>query len=280
MITSIIFSKNRPLQLDLCLNSLNKNFPECNKKIVIENNSEDFKSSYEILKKEHEDVEFWRQSRSLFRDVYNAIVSCGDDYICFFTDDIIFYRKSEKINYDNIFLIDAVCCISLRMGNNIYLRQHGEDWITDKPISQLYDIEGMIGVPRTANFYGGYWSYSLSVDGHVFRKKDILAMMDELCYLDEKYEWPQTPNELESALQRFWTTTPSIMVCPTHSCVVNSPNNRVQQSAPNRCGDVFNYDEYFLLGKYMGGSRICIDYLDFSEIKCPHTELDILKGVI
>ena len=34
-----------------------------------------------------------------------------------------------------------------------------------------------------------------------------------------------------------------------------------------------------LLEKYESGGRIELEDLDFSDIKCPHTEIDILKGL-
>ena len=40
-----------------------------------------------------------------------------------------------------------------------------------------------------------------------------------------------------------------------------------------------DYDSEFLLNKYKSGARINLDSLDFSNIKCPHTEIDILKGL-
>ena len=89
----------------------------------------------------------------------------------------------------------------------------------------------------------------------------------------------QTPNEIESALQRFWALSPPLMCCPLESKVVNSPNNKVQESHDNRSGDYFDYNEKTLLEKYESGSRIDLEDLDFSDIKCPHTEIDILKGL-
>ena len=46
MITSIVFSKNRPLQLDLCLESIHKNFPACNKVIVLHHNDAEFSEAH------------------------------------------------------------------------------------------------------------------------------------------------------------------------------------------------------------------------------------------
>ena len=89
-----------------------------------------------------------------------------------------------------------------------------------------------------------------------------------------------TRNVLECELQRFWTTSPNFMIAPKSSVVVNSPNNRVQESHPeNRAGDSHAADSYFLLGKYLSGQRIKLEYLNFDNIKCPHTEIDLMVGM-
>ena len=68
-------------------------------------------------------------------------------------------------------------------------------------------------------------------------------------------------------------------MAPQHSVVVNSPNNRVQKTHENKSGEVHDYSSELLLDKYESGSRIDVGMLDFSNIKCPHTEIDILKGL-
>ncbi len=278
MITSIVFSKNRPLQLDLCLDSVTKNFPDSTQNIVIHNNSKDFANAHEILQYEHEDVVFWPQGPSLFKDVHAAIASAKYEYICFFTDDDICFSGVPSIPYQTIFAESYVTCISLRLGLNICQRSHEGNIFPDR-IEDYDTNRDFISWLRTSYLYGSYWSYSLSVDGHIFRKNDMLDMIDELCYLEQRYQWHQTPNKLESALQRFWTTTPNVMAALKTSVVVNSPNNRVQESHNNVSGLSHNYGAEYLLGKYMSGSRINLDYLDFSNIQCPHTEIDILGGV-
>jgi hypothetical protein len=120
----------------------------------------------------------------------------------------------------------------------------------------------------------------MSVDGHIFRKKEAEAMFDEMWYLDQRYEWTQTPNSVESIMQRFWTHGRPLIASFTGSVVVNSPNNRVQDShLSNRFGEAYNYDADTLLEKYLLGRRINIDKLNFGQIECPHTEIDILKGL-
>lgn len=249
---------------------------------MLHNNSVEFGRAHLALKKEHSEVEFWQQTESLFCDIWEAVKTAKNDYICFFVDDCIVYNQVlfKEINLQNLEK-DVVSCISLRLGANICERSHGGQTFPDKPVSYGFSECGdwMI-VNRTANTYGSYWSYNLSVDGHIFRKKDMEEMTLELWKVSQFKDWKQTPNEFESGLQRFWTTTPAGIVCPFQSAVVNSPNNKTQDShEANRSGDVYDYDENLLLQKYEDGARINIDDIDFSNIKCPHTEIDILKGI-
>jgi len=279
VITLIIFSKDRPLQLDLSLNSIQKNFIDCNQKIVIYNNSEAYTEAHEILKSEHQDVEFWQQGRSLFEDVFQAVSSADNDYVCFFTDDNIFYSKFQIRDFD--FWFEEVCTLSLRMGENVTERLFDGRIIPD-PSEVIYSIDeyDLLGWPKTFHRYGSYWSYSLSVDGHVFKRDDIVQMMDELCLLDSRYKWHQTPNQLETALQRFWATSPNLMVSPKKSVVVNSPNNRVQNTHyHNLSGNEYEHLPEDLLDRYLLGARINLELLDFNDIKCPHTEIDLIKGL-
>ena len=279
MITSIIFSKNRPLQLDLTIKSIKQNFPDCSQIIVLHNNDTEFTEAHSILCEEHKDIESWQQSRSIFNDVFVASLAIKNNLICFFTDDNIFYKLFECGNYG--FLQDEhASCLSLRMGMNISERCHNGVTGQDKCQKMFYTDNDMIAWPKTWHGYGSYWSYDLSVDGHIFRKADIVSMMDELCFLQSRYNWNNTPNVLESEIQRFWPIRGNYIIAPKHSVVVNSPNNRVQEShQDNRAGDVFNYDSKYLLGKYIAGNRISLQDCDFNNIKCPHTEIDLIKGL-
>ncbi len=281
LITSIVFSRNRPLQLDLCLNSVKKNLPECSSVVVIHKNSEEFASAHETLEGEHSGVSFCQQGKSIFRNTLESVISADTDYICFLTDDNICFSGTTSIPYQVILSQAGVACVSLRLGLNISERSHlgviGKD-----TLASYHEYDNFIAWSKTAHTYGSYWSYSLSVDGHVFRQQDLIEMLDELSYLEDRRpeRWKQTPNELESAIQRFWATTPNLMVAPRHSCIVNSPNNRVQDSHPdNTSGEYHGYNAGYLLGKYMNGSRINLEYLDFSNIKCPHTEIDLMAGL-
>lgn len=280
LITSIIFSKNRPLQLDLCLNSIKQNFPQSTQNIVLHNNSVEFGKAHLQQKKEHPDVEFWQQTESLFCDIWDAVAEAKNDYICFFVDDCIVYNKINIENIEGLFIPQA-CCISLRLGANICERSCEGIIFPDNPTRFGFSSCGKYMVwNKTDQLYGSYWSYSLSVDGHIFRKSEMREMTFELWKISKFKKWAQTPNEFESQLQRFWPLSSPLIICPFESAVVNSPNNKVQNShQENRSGDVFDYCEYNLLEKYESGARMHLDKIEFPAIKCPHTELDIIKGL-
>ena len=281
MITAIVYSKDRPLQLDLCLNSIAKNFDQVSDVVVIYKSGGNYVGSYETLKSEHDHVEFFQQREAIFKDTLDTISSTNNQFVCFFTDDDIVYQKVPQIRED-ILLADDLECFSLRMGDNIVKRYHDGRLYPDAPVSQMLLMidENNICWKKTARGYGSYWSYSMSVDGHIFRKGYIEAIFDEMWYLDQRYTWAQTPNKIESIMQRFWAGGKPLMASFMHSVVLNSPNNRVQEShLDNMFGERYNYDADVLLEKYLLGRRINIDKLDFGQIECPHTEINILKGL-
>lgn len=280
MITSIIFSKDRPLQLDLCLNSIRQNFLDTNEVIVIEKYSDHYKHALSTLKAQHQDVMFYQQSGSIYSDVKDWSLLSRNNYICFFTDDNIFFKKFHCNQYDEIFKQPiGICCLSLRLGLNINQRSHMGKIIQDIPTS-FHEAGDCLVISKTDHPYGGYWSYSHSLDGHIFKKLYIRKIMSELSYLDQKFHFAQTPNELESQMQKFWALSDNFIIAPKHSYVVNSPNNRVSDThIENMSGEQHEISQQSLLELYNAGKRIDVNSLDFSNINCPHTEIDLMRGL-
>jgi hypothetical protein len=301
MLTSIVFSKDRPLQLDLCLKSIKQNLFDDNKIVVLYKTSTDlYESHYTKVKEEHDDVEFVEQGRCIFDNLVD-LVSQSSDYLSFFTDDNIVFRKVDFTmeNVDVMFKApETPCTFSLRMGVNSRTRDYGDGEQREDPVPKpIYKIEmpsaqeAFLLWNRTGIGLGGYWSYALSVDGHIFTKGFMLYCCEELAHLRRfydprgvprsKHSWGQTPNEFESKLQRFYFSTTPMMASPEFSCVVNSPNNRVQSDAENRNGDHYSYDAEYLAEQFGLGKRIDVNKIDFDKVKitCPHTEIDILEGL-
>ena len=134
---NIVFSKNRPLQLDLTLKSIEKNWG--GDIDIVYTTSKEYIDSYKILAKQYPDYEFVKQGKNIFRDVYESIDSSPDDYICFFTDDDIVYRDAGR--YLSCEALDSAlsdtACLSLRLGTNISKRDISGTLVDDS-IPQLF----------------------------------------------------------------------------------------------------------------------------------------------
>ena len=176
MITSIIFSKNRPLQLDLTIKSIKRNFPDCSQIIVLHNNDAEFAEAHSMLCREHEEIESWDQSYSIYRDINAAISGSKNKYICFFTDDCICYSPIPKYNYDNLFegeYGEIITCFSLRMGLNIEERHHLGNVAEDKVLKYYHDEDGdSIMWSRTLHSFGHilFPLTAISLDKKIFWK--------------------------------------------------------------------------------------------------------------
>ena len=300
MFTSIVFSKDRPLQLDLTLKSIATNFSNSRVVVLYKTSNKEYKDSYSMLIEEHENVSFVEQHNSIFDDIHN-IIKTIDGYVYFLTDDCIVYKNvdlnTEEI--DSLFEVvkdpdgkKLLSCISLRLGENTTKRQFGDKLINDAIPSEVYltDDKFLLWNFTTVTF-GSYWCYPLSVDGHIFKASDMEKFVEELCVLNKHYDncgvvpraahaWKQTPNEFEAKLQRFMFELKPVMASLRSSCVVNSPNNRVQNTHnDNKSGEVHSYAPLDLKDEFDSGKRIDLKDINFENIECPHQELDILQGI-
>lgn len=280
MITSIIFSKDRALQLDLTIQSIQENFPICKDiKVIYKTSSHDHDMSYRKLRNTHSDVQFANQEDGeLLPPIIDIIKkSCNND-ICFFTDDNIFYRKSKSTEADISNLLNDNCCVSLRLGVNITHRDFGNGLEPDAKPQLFKDGSNHIVWNRMSVPAGGYWNYPLSVDGHIFKRSVISNILHTIAF------WPEaamiiTPNKFEQILQRFFFEVTATMASEVYSCVVNSPNNRVQNEIQNKHGEKFFCDADTLNYLFAKGKRLDLDKIDFGQICSPHQELDIIKAL-
>jgi hypothetical protein len=79
----------------------------------------------------------------------------------------------------------------------------------------------------------------------------------------------------------FWCLTAPWMVSSLESSYVNSPNNRVSGNFEgNSSGDTYYCSPDEMLRLYEQGKRIDFSKIPIGSIDCPHTEIDIMKGVI
>jgi len=276
MISAIVFSKNRATQLDLLLKSIKQNFIQCNQIRVVWKADDSHLESYNILMKEYQTKVIFIKQDSFFQDTWEACRDSKNEYVVMFTDDDIVYKMvnipaSTLSHLDN----DVFGCYSLRLGLNITKRQMEDKWYNDTTQVNFLN-ESEIIWNRTSVLPHSYWGYVLSVDGHIFNKRKLQKILYEIYLWNNINRYSQTPNKLESLMQRFFFEVGPFMLAPKDSCVVNSPNNRVQEEYKNRSGDQYSYCEDHLMQLYLSGHRIKLEDLDFSHVNCPHTEIKLI----
>ena len=119
LITNIVFTKNRPLQLDAYLESLYRYFPAERIQTHIIYKPELFSEEYESLFKKYPDCIITREN-DFHTDCVKIISQADTKYILFGIDDVVFF---DSVDLD---LIDRTFCehendildFSLRFGTD------------------------------------------------------------------------------------------------------------------------------------------------------------------
>jgi hypothetical protein len=279
MLSIIIFSKDRPLQLDLALRSIYKNFKNIRyEAYVIHNSSKEYESAYVQLAHEHPAVEFNNEAEydDGFCFLLDTLSKNSHEYLMYMTDDNIFYRESKTTELDlgNLFSRD-IACISLRLGLNI---THRDGYQSEQP--RFERVAGYHLVwNRMSILAQSYFNYPLSVDCHIFKRETISGILEELggySTYNGKTRFPTNPNKFEQILQRYFFEVSPLMACELYSCVVNSPNNRVQDTIQNLHGQVHSYHQDHLLKLFNDGLRLNLEDIEFPQINCPHQEIALI----
>ena len=128
-IKTIIFSKNRPNQLECLIRSLNDNSTIFNDLYILYKfTNDEYKEGYDKFKSQiytkigTKNIYFYEENEEGFKSNLNELLQLNRekyDFITFMVDDQIMYQKLE--NEDKILdsITDDVLCFSLRLGNNI-----------------------------------------------------------------------------------------------------------------------------------------------------------------
>ena len=244
-----VFSKDRAMQLELFIRSFNHFVVNNNLYVinVLYTHSDDrFKSGYDyLMNKGYPNVVFHKETD--FKKNLLELVNPVNEHTIFFVDDIVF--KNPFDFYDKqmeIFDWDAsIICRSLRLHTDLnycYPQQ--------KAMKQPPFLNNNIFVWRGLK---GDYGYPLSVDGNIYRTKDILPFAQELNYTN--------PNTFEGEMATRTHGLPPKMICYERSIVLSNPLNRVQTVNQNTCGTI---TAEFLNNKFLGG--FIIDLKDFEGL--------------
>lgn len=269
MITLIIFSKDRAAQLDLLFQSLKKNAGHLffDIRVLYTYSDKNFKKGYETLIGEWKEFATFVCEKSFNSDL-KQIIATVDDYVCFMTDDDIFYQKADFRLKELLTVMKEIelGCFSFRLGKNT-VNQYSTEEKSEIP-NFLADYDNKFLIWNKDLIPNINFSYIFSVNGHVFRSTTIK-------HLFKAFD-SDNPNHLESQLQKFRYFISPLIACLHESTLVNVPVNRVNKEVENIFGTQFLQAEEDLNDKYLSGKRIILNKIDFSKVEGTHQEFLLL----
>ncbi len=265
-VACVVFSKDRPLQLDALLRSL-------------ENNCEDsgeirvttlyvasvayYAGLYRQVMLDHPSVEFRRETD--FRS--DVVDSIGQGpYVLFLVDDSLFVSSFHLRDALNLLERDPGCLgFSLRLGRNTTYC-----YAQDKP--QHVPSFDDTAAPLLVYSWPGTdcdFEYPLELSSSIYRSSDLLPLLKSLDY--------RNPNTLEAALAdraRDLAARLPRLACYERSVALSIPANLVQTAWPNRVSALPELDAMSLARRYERGWRVDVHrYQGFLPNSC-HQELD------
>lgn len=257
----LVFSKNRPYQLDAFIRTANENGGIDPQDITILHKYDlEYAEDLKTVMIEHPACEFLQEHD--FRSQTIEWCKSVNGLLSFATDDAVFTRKIDENKIKNVLAANpGITSFSLRMGLHL---------------DYCYPLSSSQRVPDGQIFDGVFvwdftkaehdWGYPLSVDGHVFRSNDALQMLHAIPF--------KSPNTLEANLQVLKGQILPVMCCFLKSCYMNVPINVVQGEYQNRCGTVSAEEMH---KKYETGHRFdtksSLNFLNASV----HQEIDLLS---
>jgi hypothetical protein len=259
MLNTIIFSKDRPCQLDAFLRSMKifwKNWQEETKvSIIWTYDGDQYLAGYEKMFKDHPEMNYVAQKGKDFKQIMISVTDPSIPYTAQFVDDIVFINPfTLKCPEFEAFRDDPdTACLSLRMHPGItYCYMQRKNVVP--PPEMLTGRWAWIGLP-------GDEGYAMSQDGHIFRTEDVLP-----CIQNENYGHP---NALEDKMTYVIPKRP-YMRCFQKAKILNIPSNRVGQNIYNRVG---NIPSDFLNDQYLKGLKIDIEPFFGIEVNAVHYEM-------
>lgn len=266
-VTTIIFSRDRPAQLDLCLRSIEQHASQTLAPILVLHKPSDldYGDGYATCIREHPEACF--EIETDFRADTLSLLDVAEEHVTFVMDDDVFYRPLDGLEPDPETLLGnapGLLCVSLRLGENTtYCYPH------DRPQGLPRFIEDEDALVWDWRAGDADFGYPGSLDGHVFRTADVHAMVADAGF--------DNPNTLEDALVRGCAhLLAPRMACYRESRLVGVPVNRVAQSHwGNRYGDEHFESERILNADYLAGRRLDLLSVRPSEVDGAHREFPL-----
>ena len=272
MISLIIISKDRAMQLDLLLRSSDKHCGDLFDEIIVVYNasSQKFQEGYDKIHRLWPSVKLVQESN--FEPTYRKVVEESlHPILCILSDDCLFYRNVSDHNDEirRIIARDDVFSFILGIGGDS--RYSGTTGVWYKMPEFQQDSNILTWEWKTADT--GEFQCPFMLAANFYKREDYISCLKEVKFT--------SPSYLESDLQHTWQKgrkdeITNLCACLEHQSLVHSLNNRVQEEFKNPAGEEFPFTSEELNAAYLSGKIVDLDALDFEKVNGLHTEIDLI----
>lgn len=261
----IVFTKDRPLQLDATLSSLAKRCDDlgvAEVHVIEKSSSPRYAAGYRVVAAQHPNIRFRQESD--FKADLLAVLS-GARYVMFVVDDTLFVgRLSLMAAVGALEGVPQLLGFSYRLGRNTtycYTQDEPQRLPAFETLS-----EGLLCFPWPGAPFD--FGYPLELSSSIYRTTDLVPLIEELGF--------HNPNSLEAglaALARTFSDTRGLLGCYAESVAFSVPANMVQAVWKNRVGRKPELALGELQERFDRGERIDIDaYRGYVSSAC-HEEV-------
>lgn len=248
MINVILFSFNRPAQLDLTLSSYKKYFKEWKDQkttIIYKYSKPEFKAGYEMCKRYHPEF-VWVLEENYKKNTLDTFNTGFKPYTTFLVDDDVFvdYISLEDQEIKKFMSNDNFICLSPRISPGVNFC-----YTQNKPQLPPKFIEP--GVWNwTDGSINGDWCYPLSIAGfHLFKTSVISPIINRIEF--------RAPNSFEGSMEGLAPRDKNLMICYQTCKVITGTDNKVQTENGNSCDNTHSVDD--LNSRFLSGKRLSTD---------------------
>ena len=266
-VQALIFSKDRPLQLDGTLRSFSRHCRDADGvtvRVLYTASTSRNRSLYRQVMREHPGIHFveefdFRRDTMFLLGLHEFALFVVDD--CLFVGDFDLAESAAALRRH----LDAIG-VSLRLGRNTT-----HCYALNKP-QRLPNLQ-----PASESLLAFRWpgmdcdfGYPLEVSSSLYRAADLREVLADVSF--------RNPNTLEAELanraERFRESHP-VLLCPGQSLAFCAPVNLVQQVCANRAGTQPALSAAALAEKFADGWRIDVSRFDgFVPSGC-HQEVEL-----
>lgn len=245
MINVVIFSKDRPCQLDTLLRSLNGHLNvDHDLTVLFSYVNEEYKSGYDIVINRFSNVSFVKEV-NFYDDTLR--LSLDEKYTCFLwlVDDCIMKNDfTHDFTLERFLNDDAVGVYNLRLTPTVSFMT---DWSDD--VARPFPEFGSDNTWEWRKAIDTDWSYPMTMDGHMYKTKDMVSYLKNLTF--------GPPPSMDSTMHQTPLNRP-LMICNSQQKILGIVPNRVQTGSPNRFGYITTKEMNDL---WVSGKQINLDCL-------------------